>query len=406
MRTHTRRLQQSRSDHLPVSLQLKQKPVSRPGPEHPLLHLQRTMGNQAVQHYLQGQSGGANALSGLQPKLQAGSPSDRYEQAADRTAEQVMRSIEPQAARSAGAGKSGHLSGRQFGPAGGSVPDRVTDQAMQRAPNEGALSPGERALFEPRLGRDFSRVRIHADTRSARMADTLNAEAFTVDRDIYFGSDVRQQAPEKSQHLLAHELTHVAQQSGTGPALQPKLKITGKAGDLSRALTLLNSGLFGYSVSIDKSGNVTIAANKDVGPPSEQQSALANRLQSVINDPKDVIMSVSAGTKTLVGSYATGDVDISDIEKIGVSSLIHEVEEQYQKQVKGLAYGKAHKKGIEAESEVKGAKRGPQKIVSSTANPDGTLDAVVEIPYTYPDGKVKTMVMTIKKNNVTAVKWK
>ena len=103
-----------------------------------------------------------------------------------------------------------------------------------------------------------------------------------------------------------------------------------------------------------------------------KQKALADRLSTVINDPKDVIMTVSAGSKTLVGSYVTGDFDIADVEAIGVSALIHEIEEQYQKQVKGEAFGSettgAHGEGIKAESEVKGAKRGAQKIISSTMN--------------------------------------
>jgi hypothetical protein len=122
-------------------------------------------------------------------------------------------------------------------------------------------------------------------------------------------------------------------------------------------------------------------------------------------------MTVSAGSKTLVGSYYTGDVDIADLETLDVATLIHEIEEQYQKQVKGLAYGSettggAHKEGITAEEEVRGAKRGAQKVISKTSNPDGSVNAVVEIPYTFPDGKVKTMIMTIKNDNVVSVTWR
>ena len=62
------------------------------------------------------------------------------------------------------------------------------------------------------------------------MAEALNADAFTVGRDIYFGAGKLQPRTTESDRLLAHELAHVVQQSHTGPALQPKLKITGKEG--------------------------------------------------------------------------------------------------------------------------------------------------------------------------------
>ena len=76
------------------------------------------------------------------------------------------------------------------------------------------LPPATRAFFEPRFGSDFSGVRIHTDSRAAETAKSLQARAFTVGNNIAFGSG--QYAPESQtgRHLLAHELTHVVQQSG------------------------------------------------------------------------------------------------------------------------------------------------------------------------------------------------
>jgi hypothetical protein len=321
----------------------------------------------------------AKAETEAQPRLKIGTPGDAHEREADRAAEQVT-----------------------------SVPAPAPWSSEQGG--DRPLSSHERARFEPRFGQDFSGIRIHADARSAEMADALNAEAFTVGHNVYFGSGRLQPQTREWDQLLAHELAHITQQSRTGPALQPKLKMTGKANNVARTITLLNSGLRGYRVSVDKSGDVTIIENFVELPPDAQQQALANRLTNIISDPKDVIMTISAGSQTLVGSYETGDIDIADIEAIGVSALIHEIEEQYQKQAKGVAFGSettgAHGEGIKAESEVKGAKRGAQKVISSKSNADGTFDAVIEIPYTYPDGTMKTMVMTITKDNVTSVTWK
>lgn len=87
-----------------------------------------------------------------------------------------------------------------------------------------------------------------------------------------------------------------------------------------------------------------------------------------------------------------------------MGSLIHELVEQYHKQAKKTGYGGettgAHHEGIEAENAVNGTVRGPQKVVSATQHADGTLDAVVEVPYTYPDGKVVTTTLTITKNDI------
>jgi hypothetical protein len=84
-------------------------------------------------------------------------------------------------------------------------------------------SPGKpleaetRAFFEKRFQHDFSRVRIHADSDSAVSARTLGALAYTVGSHVAFAHDQYKPATAKGRHLLAHELTHVAQQSDAAP---------------------------------------------------------------------------------------------------------------------------------------------------------------------------------------------
>jgi Domain of unknown function (DUF4157) len=69
-----------------------------------------------------------------------------------------------------------------------------------------------RAFFEPRFGHNFSQVRVHTDTKAAESARTVNALAYTVGRDIAFREG--QYVPSSAAlGLLAHELTHVVQQS-------------------------------------------------------------------------------------------------------------------------------------------------------------------------------------------------
>lgn len=74
-----------------------------------------------------------------------------------------------------------------------------------------------RGFMEPRFGSDFSGVRVHTGHEAVQMNQALNAQAFTVGRDIYYGSG---KTP-SDLALTAHELTHVVQQTG---AVQTKLQ--------------------------------------------------------------------------------------------------------------------------------------------------------------------------------------
>ncbi len=88
-------------------------------------------------------------------------------------------------------------------------------QHALRAPGR-ALPTSARSFFEPLFGRDFSNVRVHADAAAAQSARDIGAHAYTVGRDVVFAEG--RFAPETSagRRLLAHELTHVAQQSEGG----------------------------------------------------------------------------------------------------------------------------------------------------------------------------------------------
>lgn len=82
-------------------------------------------------------------------------------------------------------------------------------------------SPGQpledttRGVMESRFGHTFSRVRVYTDSKAAESARAVGAVAYTVGRDVVFGSG--QYTPERPEgrRLLAHELTHVIQQGGS-----------------------------------------------------------------------------------------------------------------------------------------------------------------------------------------------
>jgi hypothetical protein len=75
------------------------------------------------------------------------------------------------------------------------------------------LDAETRAFMEPRFGHDFSRVRVHTNSRSGESARAVNALAYTVGQDVVFGEGRYAPQSHEGRQLLAHELTHVLQQS-------------------------------------------------------------------------------------------------------------------------------------------------------------------------------------------------
>ena len=69
-----------------------------------------------------------------------------------------------------------------------------------------------RSMMEPRFGANFAGVRVHTGDAAARQSEHLNAHAFTVGDNIFFGRDKFQPQSAGGRELIAHELTHTIQQ--------------------------------------------------------------------------------------------------------------------------------------------------------------------------------------------------
>src|SRR5262249_62030497 len=103
----------------------------------------------------------------------------------------------------------GRLGGEGGGPAG--APPLV--ERVLASPG-GELERRERESFEPRLGRDFSGVRIHVDSAAAESARAVGAHAYAAGSHVVFGAGRYRPETDDGRRLLAHELVHVVQQSG------------------------------------------------------------------------------------------------------------------------------------------------------------------------------------------------
>jgi Domain of unknown function (DUF4157) len=184
-----------------------------------------------------------SAMHTVQAKLRVNRPGDKYEQEADRVAEAVMRMPDPgiQAApihRQAEEEAENHTQAKALYNSAGFVlkpqsgedkedvlqTKQVTDHTPEVTPHMGAviaamqgggqpLPLSERAFFEPRFNYDFSQIRIHAGSRAARAARAVKARAFTLGRNVVFGTQEYSPKTVSGRRLLAHELTHVVQQN-------------------------------------------------------------------------------------------------------------------------------------------------------------------------------------------------
>ena len=207
-------------------------PARAHAPPHPMRRmgeLHRAIGNQAVGRL-------------LQRKLVVNTPGDAYEREADRVADAVMRAT-PESSLPALSRATAMPRGLQREcSCGGTCDDCRKEQALQR--KEGSigiagagtaappivhdvlrssgqpLDAGTRAYMEPRFGRSFANVRIHADARAAESARSVDARAYTVGQNIVFAGGQYAPQNETGQRLLAHELAHTVQQGSEEAALQ------------------------------------------------------------------------------------------------------------------------------------------------------------------------------------------
>jgi hypothetical protein len=170
----------------------------------------------------------------FQPKLTVNKPDDQYEREADAMADNVMRMSDPSIGQNflfkpisheiqrkcqqcEEEDKHVHRKESSEGEIQNSsgVDDYVNTLSLSGQP----LPHASRGFFEPRFGHDFSNVRIHNDAVAAKSAQSINALAYTTGNNIVFNSGQYSPDTDSGKKLMAHELTHVVQQTKqSGPA--------------------------------------------------------------------------------------------------------------------------------------------------------------------------------------------
>ena len=176
--------------------------------------------------------GGSGAVSPLQrlidskaaqAKLTIGEPNDKYEQEADAVAKDVVQRLHSPVSESpqpeADVQREPEM--LQLKPlvqrvhaVGGVDASPDIENSINRAKGSGQpLDAGLQRSMGEAMGADFSGVRVHTDAQSDQLNQSIQAKAFTTGQDVFFRQGEYQPGSRGGQELIAHELTHVVQQS-------------------------------------------------------------------------------------------------------------------------------------------------------------------------------------------------
>ena len=150
---------------------------------NPILRLQKTVGNQAVNRILS---------AGISTNTRLSKQSDDSELEAERISSHVVRGLPKNKIKK--------------------FMNAKRNKTKTNKPNSKQLDPKTRFFMEAQFGRDFSFVNIHSDNEANKIANTFNARAFTLGKDIFFRRGLYSPHTYEGRKLIAHELTHVTQE--------------------------------------------------------------------------------------------------------------------------------------------------------------------------------------------------
>jgi Domain of unknown function (DUF4157) len=199
---------------------------------HPIEQLQGAIGNRAVNQLLANQPivqakpmfRGLSHELVVQPKLTIGDVGDKYEQEADRVATNVvsqMNAPENSAIQRQEMSEEENEEKLRLKP----VVQRLSDGNETAAPPDLEASIQQvkgsgqplpitiRQPMEQALGANFKNVKIHTDPQADQLNQSIQAKAFTTGQDILFRHGEYNPGSRVGQELIAHELTHVVQQT-------------------------------------------------------------------------------------------------------------------------------------------------------------------------------------------------
>jgi Domain of unknown function (DUF4157) len=285
-----------------------------------------------------GESNCTQQKNSLQRKLTIGASNDPLEQEADRIADQVL-AAPANTTISSSPSRIQRFTGQTTNQA--EVAPASVDRVLSSSGSP--LEPELQQDMNQRFGHDFSRVRVHTGGEADRSAQDINANAYTLGHNIVFGAGQFAPRTSEGKRLIAHELTHVVQQSevrnhDTGlriPNTETQIEGHAKAGKIQKE----------NNKALDEKAKKIIDAAKDAGKSIDQRAIDAvnniiktyydpTLVEKITYDEKEPGLATSpVGTgKDIKGSITVGKYFIENIDSFArrVLQVGHELEHVQQ----------------------------------------------------------------------------
>ena len=189
----------------------------------------------------------------IQAKLNIGEPNDKYEKEADATASKVVQQInspiqEQSVQRQESMEEDEELQMKSLVQrrenVGGGEASTDLESSIQSARGSGqSLDTGLQTKMGQAMGADFSGVKVHTDSQSDQLNQSIQAKAFTTGQDVFFRQGAYEPSSQSGQELIAHELTHVVQQGG-GSKVQRKPQTITSISKTPKQIQAFLGGLF------------------------------------------------------------------------------------------------------------------------------------------------------------------
>ncbi|MDP9076957.1 MAG: DUF4157 domain-containing protein [Bacteroidota bacterium] len=287
----------------------------------------------------------------FQPKLTVNEPGDVHEQEADAMADKVMRMTDtslnqhtffkpanvPVQRKCQACGEEDKFVHRKENGADEVSNNSNLDNYVSSLGSSGqSLPQTDRKFFEPRFGHDFSNVKIHTDTVAAKSADSINALAYTSGNNIVFNSGRYSPGSDSGMKLMAHELTHVVQQSGG-----PESHINKSANGMVQRAGWSDAKKMNKSAqNIDKDGNVSATTASTIlripieglkaGNQDDSMTKKKTIKDEVTGNPKEITVAAATSEKAAGKAIALVPDSLDATKPVEILLHLHGFNEGYR----------------------------------------------------------------------------